>query len=162
MNEYFTLVLGIVNAAYIIVNIINQKWDVLVLNVIVCVLCIANFIANEKEKFYKIREYLDTFTAKENKEGIQENILGTSAFNMNKATKELNSDLDFVRTCDELGMTKKEREEAVRQFHANGITSKEDIKNAMDIRMQEKEKGEKRRKFEATRCFFGLSTRKIL
>ena len=81
-------------------------------------------------------------SAKENKEGIQENILGTSAFNMNKATKELNSDLDFVRTCDELGMTKKEREEAVRQFHANGITSKEDIKNAMDIRMQEKEKGE--------------------
>jgi hypothetical protein len=47
MNEYFTLVLGIVNAAYIIVNIINQKWDVLVLNVIVCVLCIANFIAND-------------------------------------------------------------------------------------------------------------------
>lgn len=28
-------------------NIINQKWDVLVLNVIVCVLCIANFIAND-------------------------------------------------------------------------------------------------------------------
>lgn len=28
----------------------------------------ANFIANEKEKFYKIREYLDTFTAKENKD----------------------------------------------------------------------------------------------
>ena len=47
MNEYFTLVLGIVNAAYIVVNIINQKWDVLVLNVIVCVLCIANFIAND-------------------------------------------------------------------------------------------------------------------
>ena len=45
--EYFTLVLGIVNAAYIVVNIINQKWDVLVLNVIVCVLCIANFIAND-------------------------------------------------------------------------------------------------------------------
>ena len=47
MNEYFTLVLGIVNAACIVVNIINQKWDVLVLNVIVCVLCIANFIAND-------------------------------------------------------------------------------------------------------------------
>ena len=47
MNEYFTLFLGIVNAAYIVVNIINQKWDVLVLNVIVCVLCIANFIAND-------------------------------------------------------------------------------------------------------------------
>lgn len=37
----------IVNAACIVVNIINQKWDVLVLNVIVCVLCIANFIAND-------------------------------------------------------------------------------------------------------------------
>lgn len=47
MNEYFTLVLGIVNVAYIVVNIINQKWDVLVLNAIVCVLCIANFIAND-------------------------------------------------------------------------------------------------------------------
>lgn len=47
MNEYFTLVLGIVNAACIVVNIINQKWDVLVLNVIVCALCIANFIAND-------------------------------------------------------------------------------------------------------------------
>ncbi len=81
-------------------------------------------------------------SAKENKEGIQENILGTSAFNMNKATKELNSDLDFVRTCDELGMTKKEREEAVRQFHANGITNAEDIKNAMDIRVKNKEEGE--------------------
>lgn len=33
--------------ACIVVNIINQKWDVLVLNVIACVLCIANFIAND-------------------------------------------------------------------------------------------------------------------
>ena len=28
----------------------------------------ANFIANEKDKFYKIRDYLDTFMAKENKD----------------------------------------------------------------------------------------------
>ena len=47
MNEYFTLVLGIVNAAYIVVNIINQKWDVMTLNIIACVICIANFIVND-------------------------------------------------------------------------------------------------------------------
>ena len=46
MSKYFVLVLGIANAGCIVVNIINQKWDVLVLNAIVCVLCIANFIAN--------------------------------------------------------------------------------------------------------------------
>ena len=47
MNKYFTLVLGIVNAAYIVANIINQKWDVLLVNIIICVLCLANFIAND-------------------------------------------------------------------------------------------------------------------
>ena len=47
MSKYFSLVLGIADAVCIVVNIINQKWDVLVLNVIVCVLCIANFIAND-------------------------------------------------------------------------------------------------------------------
>lgn len=47
MNEYFTLVLGIVNAAYIVVNIINQKWDILVLNIIACVLCLGNFMASD-------------------------------------------------------------------------------------------------------------------
>lgn len=47
MNKYFTLVLGIVNAAYIVANIINQKWDVLLVNIIICVLCLSNFIAND-------------------------------------------------------------------------------------------------------------------
>ena len=47
MNEYFTLVLGIVNAACIVVNIINQKWDILVLNIIACVLCLGNFMASD-------------------------------------------------------------------------------------------------------------------
>ena len=47
MSKYISLALGIANAVCIVVNIINQKWDVLVLNAIVCVLCIANFIAND-------------------------------------------------------------------------------------------------------------------
>lgn len=47
MNKYFALVLSIVNVACIVVNIINQKWDVMTLNIIVCVICIANFIVND-------------------------------------------------------------------------------------------------------------------
>lgn len=47
MNKYFALALGIANAVCIVVNIINQKWDVLVLNIIACVLCIADFIVND-------------------------------------------------------------------------------------------------------------------
>jgi len=47
MNKYFALVLSIANAACIVVNIINQKWDVMTLNIIACVICIANFIVND-------------------------------------------------------------------------------------------------------------------
>lgn len=47
MSKYFSLTLGITNAACIVVNIINQKWDVMTLNIIACVICIANFIVND-------------------------------------------------------------------------------------------------------------------
>lgn len=47
MNKYFALVLSIVNVACIVVNIINQKRDVTTLNIIACVICIANFIVND-------------------------------------------------------------------------------------------------------------------
>ena len=47
MNKYFALVLSIVNVACIVVNIINQKWDVMTLNIIACVICIVNFIVND-------------------------------------------------------------------------------------------------------------------
>lgn len=47
MNKYFTLVLGIADAVCIVVNIINQKWDILVLNIIACVLCLGNFMASD-------------------------------------------------------------------------------------------------------------------
>lgn len=47
MNKYFALVLVIVNAVCIVVNIINQKWDVMTLNIIACVICVANFIVND-------------------------------------------------------------------------------------------------------------------
>ena len=47
MNKYFALVLSIANAGCIVVNIINQKWDVMTLNIIACVICFANFIVND-------------------------------------------------------------------------------------------------------------------
>lgn len=47
MSKYFSLVLGIADAVCIVVNIINQKWDILVLNIIACVLCLGNFMASD-------------------------------------------------------------------------------------------------------------------
>lgn len=47
MSKYFSLVLGIADAVCIVVNIINQKWDILVLNIIACVLCLGNFMAGD-------------------------------------------------------------------------------------------------------------------
>ena len=47
MNKYFALALSIANVACIVVNIINQKWDVMTLNIIACAICFANFIVND-------------------------------------------------------------------------------------------------------------------
>ena len=47
MSKYFSLVLGIADAVCIVVNIINQKWDILVLNIIACVLCLGNFMTSD-------------------------------------------------------------------------------------------------------------------
>ena len=47
ISKYFSLVLGVANAMCIVVNIINQNWDILVLNIIACVLCLGKFIASE-------------------------------------------------------------------------------------------------------------------
>lgn len=47
MSKYFSLVLGIADAVCIVVNIINQRWDILVLNIIACVLCLGNFMASD-------------------------------------------------------------------------------------------------------------------
>jgi hypothetical protein len=47
MSKYFSLVLGIADAVCIVVNIINQKWDILVLNIIACVLCLGNFMSSD-------------------------------------------------------------------------------------------------------------------
>lgn len=47
MSKYFSLVLGVANAVCIVINIINQKWDVLVLNIIICVLSLGNFMASD-------------------------------------------------------------------------------------------------------------------
>ena len=47
MSKYFSLALGVANAVCIVVNIINQKWDVMTLNIIACVLCLGNFMASD-------------------------------------------------------------------------------------------------------------------
>lgn len=47
MSKYFLLILGVANAACIVVNISNQKWDILALNIIACVLCLGNFMTND-------------------------------------------------------------------------------------------------------------------
>lgn len=47
MSKYISLVLGVVNAVCIVIDIINQKWDVLALNIIACVLCLGNFMASD-------------------------------------------------------------------------------------------------------------------
>ena len=70
----------------------------------------------------------------ENKEQIKENIFGTDEYNMRKTTKELNNDMDFLKTCSQLGLDKDQREDAIRMLSANGITSADDIKQAMNIR----------------------------
>nr|DAH44114.1 MAG TPA: hypothetical protein [Caudoviricetes sp.] len=46
MSKYFSLVLGVANAVCIVVNIANQKWGVLVFNIIACILCLSDFTAN--------------------------------------------------------------------------------------------------------------------
>ena len=47
MSKYFSLVLSVANAVCIGVNISNQKWDVLVINIIACVLCLGNFMMSD-------------------------------------------------------------------------------------------------------------------
>ena len=47
MNKYFSLALGVSNAVCIVANIINQKWDVMTINIIACVLCLGNFMASD-------------------------------------------------------------------------------------------------------------------
>ena len=71
---------------------------------------------------------------KQNREEFKENAWGTDEYNMRNSVKELNMDSDFIKTCNQLGLDKDQREEAIRMFHANGITNSEDIKNAMEVR----------------------------
>ena len=47
MSKYFSLVLCVANAVCIVVNIISQKWDILVLDIIACVLCFGNFMVSD-------------------------------------------------------------------------------------------------------------------
>lgn len=47
MSKYSQLTLGITNAVCAVANIITQNWDALVVNIIICVLCLSNFIESE-------------------------------------------------------------------------------------------------------------------
>lgn len=47
MNKRFFLTLGIASAVHIVADIICQKWDVLVINIIACVLCFAIFVTKD-------------------------------------------------------------------------------------------------------------------
>ena len=47
MSKYFSLGLGVANAVCSVVIISNQNWDILVLNIIACVLCLGNFMASD-------------------------------------------------------------------------------------------------------------------
>lgn len=47
MNKRFFLTLGIASAVHIVADIICQKWDVLVINIIACVLCFAIFVTED-------------------------------------------------------------------------------------------------------------------
>lgn len=71
---------------------------------------------------------------KQNREAFKESAWGTDEYNTRNSIKELNVDSDFMRTCDQLGLSDNEREDAIRMLAANGITSTDDIKSAMDIR----------------------------
>ena len=47
MNKRFFLILSIASAVHIVTNIIYQKWDDLVINIIACVLCFAIFVTKD-------------------------------------------------------------------------------------------------------------------
>lgn len=47
MSKYISLVLGVANAVCIVINIINQKWDVMTINIIACELCLGNFMSSD-------------------------------------------------------------------------------------------------------------------
>ena len=65
----------------------------------------------------------------------KEGAVGTDEYNTRNSVRELTSDNDFNRVCKDLGITdQKGREELIRQFHTNGITSSQDIKKAMNVR----------------------------
>jgi len=70
---------------------------------------------------------------KKNREIFKEGALGTEEYNTRNSIKELTNDNDFNNVCKHLGVkSKAEKEQLIRQFHKNGITSASDIKKAMN------------------------------
>lgn len=67
------------------------------------------------------------------KNAFQEGELGTDEYNTRNQIKELSYDQEFNKTCKSLGLKGKQKEVAVRAFHANGITDSSAIKKAMNI-----------------------------
>ena len=74
---------------------------------------------------------------KENRERFKEGALGTDEYNTRNSIKELSNDNDFNKVCSDLGIKNAaEKEQMIRQFHSNGITSSEDIKKSMNVRAE--------------------------
>lgn len=67
------------------------------------------------------------------KDSFQEGKLGTDEYNTRNQIKELSYDQEFNKTCKSLGLKGKDKEAAVRAFHANGVTDSSAIKKAMNV-----------------------------
>ena len=72
---------------------------------------------------------------KKNREIYKEGALGTEEYNTRNSINELTNDNDFNKICDELEIKDPtQKEQLIRQFHSNGITSSADIKKSMSVR----------------------------
>jgi len=74
---------------------------------------------------------------KKNREIYKEGALGTDEYNARNSVKELTSDNDFNTLCRQMGITKqKDREQLIKQFYREGITSNKKIKKIMLARVK--------------------------
>ena len=70
---------------------------------------------------------------KENREIYKEGKWGTEEYNTRKSIQELNNNRAFLEASKNAGLDKKEREDLVRMFHANGITNSQNIAEATNV-----------------------------
>ena len=75
-------------------------------------------------------------TEKNNREAYKEHKWGTDEYNTRNAIKELNGDNEFRKSCTAAGLNKKQREDMIRMFHANGVTDSDSIAAATKAMVQ--------------------------